>query len=85
MRCAENQFLRAGAALLTGGWEARLERVLDQYQTDYFLLETTGARGELWRSVKPHIGKPLYCDDQTVLLSAEQVRRGVAIWARRRR
>jgi hypothetical protein len=60
-----------------GDWRARLDRVLDEYRTDYFLLETTGPRSQLWRSLQPHVSRPLYCDDQAVLLSADQVRRGV--------
>jgi hypothetical protein len=57
------------------GWEARLERVLGQ-GTDYFLLETWGARGALWQSLHPYVQQPIYCDDKSVLLSAEQVRQG---------
>jgi len=57
-------------------WRRRLDRVLDQYQTKYFLLETQGARGEMWRSLQPHVGPPLYQDDQAVLLTADQVRAG---------
>jgi hypothetical protein len=63
---------------LAADWQTRLGRVLDEYRTDYFLLETTGARGELWRALAPHV-KPLYCDDETVLISAAQVRHGVAL------
>ena len=58
-------------------WPARLDRVL-AYGTDYFLLETTGPRGQLWRSLQPYIDQPLYCDAQAVLLDAGQVRRAVA-------
>jgi hypothetical protein len=58
-------------------WRRRLERVLDEYHTDYFLLEATGARGALWHAIKVHVGTPVYVDEQAVLLSAEQVRRGV--------
>jgi hypothetical protein len=58
-------------------WRERLDRILG-YGTEYFLLETTGARGQFWQALKPTVGEPLYCDHQTVLLSAEQVRRGVA-------
>jgi hypothetical protein len=63
---------------LAAGWQLRLQRVLDQYHTDYFLLESTGPRSHLWRSLQPHVSQPLYCDEQTVLLGADQVRRGVA-------
>ena len=58
-------------------WRERLNRVLDEFQTDYFLLETTGPRGDLWRSLKEYVDRPLYLDQQTVLLSADQVRRGL--------
>ena len=58
-------------------WRHRLTRVLDEYHTDYFLLETYGARGALWQSLKDHVGPPLFLDGQTVLLSANQVRQGV--------
>src|SRR5262249_20179518 len=37
----------------------------------------SGPRGELWRSLQPHVGEPLYHDDLAVLLTAPQVRRGV--------
>ncbi len=59
-------------------WRNCLTRVLDGYHTDYFLLETTGARGALWHTIKDKIGTPLFLDEQSVLLSAEQVRSGVA-------
>jgi hypothetical protein len=62
---------------LAGDWRERLERVLDEYQTDYFVLETTGPRGQMWRTFQPHMGPPLYCDEQTVVLSAAQVRQGL--------
>src|SRR5262249_29989337 len=62
---------------LLPGWRDRLDRVLG-HGTDYFLLETTGARGQLWQSLQPHVGPPLYLDNQTVLLSAAQVRPAVA-------
>ncbi len=55
-------------------WQKRLRRVLDQYRTDFFLLETTGARGALWRDLQKHIGPPLYLDEQAVLVSAGQFR-----------
>jgi hypothetical protein len=57
-------------------WRERLGRVLDGYPTEYLLLETTGARGELWRILQPHMAAPLYLDEKTVLLSAAQVRQG---------
>jgi hypothetical protein len=63
-------------------WRERLSCVLDRYRTDYFLLETTGPDGELWRRLRPHVGKPLYLDEETVLLSARQVRQGIAPWER---
>ncbi len=59
-------------------WRERLHRVLDQYGTEYFLLESIGARGGLWRAIQPHIDRPLFQDDRTVLLTAAQVREGVA-------
>jgi hypothetical protein len=58
-------------------WRRRLDRVLDEYGTEFFLLEVEGARGELWRSLQPHVGAPLYCDELAVLLTAGQVRLGV--------
>ena len=58
-------------------WRRRLARVLDEYPTDYFLLETWGARSALWHALQPHISDPLYRDDKAVLLTAEQVRQGV--------
>jgi hypothetical protein len=56
------------------GWRRRLERVLNDYGTDYFLLETTGARAALGRLVKEHGLSPLYEDERTVLLTATQIR-----------
>jgi hypothetical protein len=53
-------------------WPERLRRVLDR-GTDYFLLETTGPRGGLWRLLRPCAGQPLYLDERTVLLSRSQV------------
>ena len=58
------------------GWEERLRRVLDR-GTDYFLLETTGPRGELWRRLQPAVAEPLYRDERTVLLSRAQVEEAV--------
>jgi hypothetical protein len=58
-------------------WRPRLKRVL-AHGTDYFLLETTGPRGRLWQELQPHAGAPLYLDEQTVLLSALQVRQALS-------
>ncbi|HJT78837.1 MAG TPA: hypothetical protein VJ739_16655 [Gemmataceae bacterium] len=63
--------------LMAPGWQGRLRRVLDR-GTDYFLLETTGPRGELWRTLRPCAGEPLYLDDHTVLLARAQVEQAVA-------
>lgn len=59
-------------------WRARLDRVLNRYGTDYFLLETTGPRGNLWKNLQPHVGKPIYLDNKSVLLSAREVRAATA-------
>jgi hypothetical protein len=53
-------------------WQQRLRRVLDS-GTDYFLLETKGEPGALWRALEGHV-EPLYHDGDTVLLRAAQVR-----------
>jgi hypothetical protein len=58
-------------------WRRRLERVI-AFGTDYFLLETTGARGRLWESLHDHGAEALYCDDETVLVSASQVQKLLA-------
>jgi hypothetical protein len=59
-------------------WRERLNRVLDDYATDYFVLETTGPRGELWRCLQPHVGNNVvYLDEQTVVLTAGAVRQGI--------
>ena len=50
-----------------------MDRILEQ-GTDYFLMETDGAKGRLWHQLRPNIEKPLYLDDQAVLISAKQVR-----------
>ncbi|HYT93834.1 MAG TPA: hypothetical protein VEL76_34260 [Gemmataceae bacterium] len=60
-------------------WRRRLERVLDDYRTEYFLLETNGPRARLWQRLQPHLDSPpLYCDHLSVLLTAAQVRSGIA-------
>jgi len=64
-------------------WPQRLERVLS-LGTDYFLLETTGARGEMWHSFQSYVGAPLFLDDTCVLLSAEQVRVAAAEFTKSR-
>jgi hypothetical protein len=68
---------------LTPDWPERLEHVLSR-GTDYFLLETTNARGEMWHAFRPYIEAPLFVDDQCVLLTAEQVRRAAAEYAKAR-
>ncbi len=57
-------------------WRRRLDRVLNDFRTDYFLLETTGPRGALWRRLRGRV-YPLYQDDRTVLLTARQVQQGL--------
>jgi hypothetical protein len=61
---------------MTPGWRKRFDRVVAA-RTDYFLLETTGPRGELWRRAQPHVGTPLYLDEKTVLLTTSQLQRCV--------
>ncbi|MCI0456734.1 MAG: hypothetical protein L0Z62_07125 [Gemmataceae bacterium] len=64
---------------LGADWRQRLDRVLDEYRTDYFLLEVSGPRSELWRRLEPHLdGPPLHRDRLAVLLSAGQVRAALA-------
>jgi hypothetical protein len=59
-------------------WQTRLDRVLNDYPTDYFMLETTGPRGELWRRLQPVVGADVvYLDQQTVVLRAAAVRSGM--------
>jgi hypothetical protein len=55
-------------------WRTRLDRVLDDHRTDFFLLETQGPRGKLWELLRGQVRQPLYLDEQSVLLSARQVR-----------
>jgi hypothetical protein len=60
-------------------WRRRLDRILDDYATDYFLLETAGPRGAFWRRLAPLLDNPpLHADGVAVLLTAAQVRAGVA-------
>jgi hypothetical protein len=59
------------------GWPRSLQRIL-AYRTDYFLLETTGPRGQFWRALQPFVDQPLFRDGQTVLLTAAQVRGALA-------
>ena len=54
-------------------WLNRLERVLTEHKVDYFLLETTGPRGELWRRLSTSV-QPVFLDERTVLLEANVVR-----------
>jgi hypothetical protein len=59
-------------------WRSRLDRVVNKYSTDYFVLETTGPRGELWRRLQPLVGNDvMYLDRQTVVLRADVVWRNV--------
>ena len=58
-------------------WRQRLDRALNDYPTDYFLLETWGSRGALWNALQPHVDEPLFRDDKAVLLSAAQVRQAL--------
>jgi hypothetical protein len=55
-------------------WRQSLHRVLDEYPTDFLLLETNGPRGELWQYLRHRNAVPLYLDDETVLLSADELR-----------
>jgi hypothetical protein len=59
-------------------WRERMQRIF-AHGTDYFLLETTAPADQLWRLLEPHVGPPLYRDERTVLLTAAQVRRGLAL------
>jgi hypothetical protein len=60
------------------GWRQRLDRILNDFATDYFLLETNGPRGELWRRLAPHVAaEVIYLDEHTVVLRAQTVREGV--------
>jgi hypothetical protein len=61
---------------LDAQWQRRLARVLS-FGTDYFLLETTGPRGRLWYWLRTHGARPLYCDAQTVLVDAVEVRKAI--------
>jgi hypothetical protein len=58
-------------------WPQRLRRVLE-YGTDYFVLETNGTQGALWRVLEPVVPDPLYRDAAIVVLGAEQVVHGLA-------
>jgi hypothetical protein len=58
-------------------WRIRIDRVLNDYPTEYFLLETWGACQALWNKLAPHIDVPLYRDEKAVLLTTEQVRRAL--------
>jgi hypothetical protein len=60
-------------------WRRRLDRILDEFPTDFFLLEATGPRGELWRRLQPLLDGPaVHVDGVAVLLTSAQVRAGVA-------
>jgi hypothetical protein len=58
-------------------WPQRLQRVL-VFGTDYFVLETNGTQGELWRSLEPSIPDPPYRDGTRVILRADQAARALA-------
>lgn len=72
-------------------WRERMTRVLDEYETDYFLLDVdnkfSGDQTALWFKLAPYIDKPLLFkrdkDDaeepyKWVILSAQQVRAALA-------
>lgn len=61
------------------GWERRLPRILQQYDTDYVLLETTGVRGQLWQHLRQQV-QPLCQDETAVLLTAAQLEQAVQHW-----
>jgi hypothetical protein len=67
--------------LAAPGWEERLDRVLNIYGTEYFLLPVGEPGHSLWLLLEPFIPAPFYRDDKFVLLSADQVR---AAWAKLR-
>jgi hypothetical protein len=61
-------------------WRLRLDRVLNDFATDYFVLETTGPRGALWRRLQPLLASDvIYLDQQTVVLRADDVRRAMLV------
>lgn len=65
---------------LADDWPVRLDRVLAS-GTDYFLLETTGPRAQLWQAIEIHV-TPLYRDDHCALFTAQQVRDGAAAYVK---
>src|SRR5262249_34314981 len=54
-------------------WHERLDRVLDR-RTDWFLLETQGPGGALWRAMEGKV-TPRYLDEGMVIVSAVEVRK----------
>jgi hypothetical protein len=54
-------------------WRERLGRVIDR-RTDWFLLETQGPGGALWRAMEGKV-TPRYLDDGVVLVSIIEVRK----------
>ena len=67
---------------LCPGWQSRLTNILDS-GTDYLLLETSGPRGKLWEELREGVGRPLYVDQQAVLLTSFQVRQFLTVQAAR--
>jgi hypothetical protein len=62
-----------------GDWQERLDHVLNS-GTEYFFLETYGPRSRLWQLLKGQGVTALYADEKAALLTADQVRAGVAKW-----
>jgi hypothetical protein len=59
-----------------GAWRTRLERILSEGRTDYFLLETTGPFGAFHRRLAATV-VPIHHDDLAALYTAAQVRRAL--------
>jgi hypothetical protein len=62
--------------ILGPDWRSRLKRVLTS-GTDYLLLTTKGNQGRLWQALREQGVKPLHGESDWVLLSADEVRRGL--------
>lgn len=63
---------------LRDDWRARLTRVLDEYPTEYLLLDTQGDSTKLWSKLEPWISQPTYKDKDSVVITTRQVREALA-------
>lgn len=65
-------------------WLERLEEILSDRPPDFFLLENSGANGELWRNMPHDQMVVLFEDSQVGLIETEQMQKAVTILRQRK-